>query len=76
MLANFALPETFGPGVFMSVVYAVLGLIFLLAGFKLFDLMLSKVDFQQTMKSDHKACAIIIAAFFLALSYIVGQVIH
>ena len=70
------LPENFWVGVTGSIVFGLLGITFLLFGFKLFDWMLQKVDFQESMKSNPIAAAIVIAAFFLSLSNIIASVVH
>lgn len=73
---GIALPENFWVGVTGSVVFGLLGILFLLFGFKLFDWILPKVDFQESMKANPMAAAVVVAAFFLALAHIVASVVH
>ena len=70
------LPESFWVGVTGSVIFGFLGVLFLIFGFKLFDWITPKVDFQESMKQNPMACAIVVGAFFLALSHIVASVVH
>jgi putative membrane protein len=69
------LPETFWVGFTGSVVFGLLGIVLLLFGFKLFDWILPKVDFQVAMQ-DPKACAIVVASFFFSLAYIIASVVQ
>ena len=73
---GIALPENFWVGVSGSVVFGLLGILFLLFGFKLFDWILPKVDFQESMKSNPLAAAIVVGSFFLALAHIISSVVH
>lgn len=73
---GITLPENFWVGVTGSVVFGLLGILLLLFGFKLFDWILPKVDFQESMKVNPIAAAIVVAAFFLALAHIVASVVH
>lgn len=70
------LPENFWIGVMGSVVFGLLGIGFLLGGFKLFDWLLPKVDFQEAMKQSPMGTCVVVSSFFLALAYIVASVVH
>lgn len=70
------MPENFIVGVAGSCVFALLGILFLIAGFKVFDLLLKKIDFQDELKGNAVAIAIVIGSFFLALSHIIAAVVH
>jgi uncharacterized membrane protein YjfL (UPF0719 family) len=70
------LPDNFWIGATGSLVFGFIGIVLLLLGFKLFDWLLPKVDFQQEMKGNPTAVAIIVAAFLLALSHIVASCVH
>ena len=74
--ATLTLPDNFWVGVIGSIIFGFLGLVLLLGGFKLFDWILPKVDFQAELKGNPVALAIVIAAFFLALSHIIASVVH
>lgn len=68
-------PEHMLAGLANSLIFGVLGIALLLVGFRLFDWTLPKVDFQESMKSNPLAAAIVIAAFFLAVAHIVASVV-
>ena len=70
------LPETFWVGVVGTFVFGFVGLFFLLFGFKLFDWILPKIDFQKELVGQPLSIAIVIAAFFLALAHIMASVVH
>jgi uncharacterized membrane protein YjfL (UPF0719 family) len=70
------LPENFWIGAFGSVIFGIVGIFLLLGGYKLFDWMLPKIDFHAELKESPTATAIVIAAFFLALSHIVASCVH
>ena len=70
------LPENFWVGVTGSVVFGVVGVFLLLFGFKLFDWILPKVDFQAELKGNPLAVSIVVAAFFLSLGHIVASCVH
>lgn len=70
------LPENFWVGLQGSVIFGVIGIVMLLAGFKLFDWILPKIDFQDSMKENPVAAAIVVGSFFLGLSHIVASVVH
>jgi uncharacterized membrane protein YjfL (UPF0719 family) len=70
------LPENFWVGVVGSVIFGFLGIFLLLFGFKLIDWMLPKIDFQETLKQNPISVAMVIAAFFIAVSHIISSVVH
>ena len=72
----FSLPDTFWTGAIGSVVFGALGIVFLIFGFKLFDWILPKVDFQEAMNSNPIACAIVAASFLFSLAYIIAAVVQ
>lgn len=69
------LPDIFWPGFFGSVVYGVLALFFLIGGFKAFDKLLPKIDFEEILNQNPLATAIVIGAFFIALAIIIAAVV-
>jgi uncharacterized membrane protein YjfL (UPF0719 family) len=76
LFAFVTLPENFWVGVTGSVIFGFLGIVLLLGGFKLFDWLLPRVDFQKELHDSPIASAIVIAAFFLALAHIIASVVH
>ena len=69
------LPATFWPGVTMSVIYALVAIFALTSGFKLFDLLLNKIDIQAKLNESPVAIAIVTASFILGLAYIIATVV-
>lgn len=76
MLAVLTLPENFLIGAIGSVIFGLIGIQLLILGFKLFDWLLPKVDFQESLNQNPLAAAIVIAAFLYALGMIVSSVLH
>lgn len=76
MFAFITLPENFWIGAVGSVIFGIMGILLLLFGFKLFDWLLPKVDFQDLMKQNPVATAIVVGSFFLALAHIIASVVH
>jgi uncharacterized membrane protein YjfL (UPF0719 family) len=68
--------EHFLAGLTGSVTFGILGVVMLLVGFKIFDWMLPKVDFQEAMKENSVATAIIVGSFFVSLALIISAVIQ
>lgn len=73
---TFALPDNFWVGAIGSVIFGFIGIVLLLLGFKMFDWLLPKVDFQKEMSNNPLAMAIVVAAFFLAIAHIIASVVH
>lgn len=76
ILSVVTLPENFVIGAIGSIIFGLLGIQLLLLGFKFFDWILPKVDFQDLLNKNPIAAAIVIAAFFIALGQIVSSVLH
>jgi uncharacterized membrane protein YjfL (UPF0719 family) len=55
--------------------FGIVGIVLLIGGFKLFDLVETKVDFSLEIKNGNVAVAIVVAAFLVAVSFIVGRTI-
>lgn len=70
------LPENFIIGAIGSMIFGFLGIFLLLLGFKLFDWMLPKIDFQVQLNESPVATAVVIASFFLSLALIISSVLH
>lgn len=70
------LPDNFWVGVLGSIIFGILGVILLLGGYKLFDWLTPKIDFQQKLHDNPIAAAIVIAAFFLSVAHIIASVVH
>jgi putative membrane protein len=61
---------------FISVVYAVLGMVLLYLGYRLFD-WLTPTNLQEDIfKNGNVAVAIVVGAFILGLAFVIGAAIH
>lgn len=76
MLSVVSLPENFIIGAIGAIIFGIVGIQLLLIGFKLFDWLLHKVDFQKSLNANPIAAAIVIGAFFLALGLIISSVLQ
>lgn len=62
-------------GVILSVVYGILGMVLLIGGYVLFDVVLKSIDFNQELKNKNVAVAIVIAGFMIAIGIIIASVV-
>jgi putative membrane protein len=70
------LPPAFWPGVFMSVVYGVVGIALAVLGFKVFDWITPRMNIQLELSEKHNiAVAIVIGAIIIGVCYIVATAI-
>ena len=69
-------PETFVPGLLSTIIFGFLGIVLLLCGYVIFDCVLNKINFQEEIKGNPMAVAIVIASFFLSLAHIIASVVH
>lgn len=66
-----------GPRVFEVVLFGAIGVALMLGGFKVFDLMLPKLDFQTELGDKRNTpLASVLAVFFLAIAIIVYSAMH
>jgi putative membrane protein len=69
-------PENLATSLLSALCFGVLGIVLMLVGFKLFDLILPKVDFEKELAENHNiAVAIVVAAFLLGIALILAMVI-
>ena len=63
----------------MSLVFALafgsLGIVMSVFGYKLFDLIETKIDFAEEIKKGNIAAAIVIAGFLLGICFIIGRTV-
>src|SRR5581483_1275428 len=70
------LPDTFWPGLIMAALYGLLGIVLVVGGFKVLDVLTPRVDFQQELaEKQNVAVAIVIAAFILGICFVVAYAI-
>ena len=64
------------PGVILvSLIYSVLGMIFLMIAYKVFDLV-NSLDFTRELEKNNQALGTVIAGFFIAIAIIIAAAIH
>lgn len=59
----------------ISIVFGVVGIVLLVFGYWFFDLVLTKLDFNQELKEKNVAMAIVIAGFMIAIGIIIAGVV-
>lgn len=59
----------------LSIGYGLVGIILLIAGYVIFDLVLTKIDFNEELKNKNVAVAIVIAGFMIAIGIIISGVV-
>lgn len=59
----------------ISIVFGVVGIVLLVFGYWFFDLVLTKLDFNQELKEKNVAVAIVIAGFMIAIGIIIAGVV-
>ncbi len=55
--------------------FGVLGIILASIGYKLFDLIDTKVDFADEIRKGNMAAAVVVAAFLIGICYIIGRTV-
>ena len=59
----------------LSIVFGLIGIVLLIVGYVIFDLVLTKVDFNEELKKNNIAVAIVIAGFMIAIDIIISGVV-
>lgn len=72
---SFTLPEHFPGDITATLAFGLLAIVLVVTGYKLFDLILTKIDFDEELKKGNLSMAIVIAAFIGGLCYVIGQVV-
>ena len=64
------------PGVMLvSLVYSILGMIFLMVAYKIFDLV-NALEFTKELEKNNQALGTVVAGFFIAIAIIIAAAIH
>lgn len=64
------------PGTLLvSLVYAILGMIFLMIAYKVFDLV-NALEFTKELEKNNQALGTVVAGFFIAMAIIIAAAIH
>lgn len=58
-----------------SIVFGLVGIILLIFGYWFFDMILTKIDFNEELKKNNTAIAIVIAGFMIAIGIIISGVV-
>jgi uncharacterized membrane protein YjfL (UPF0719 family) len=67
--------ENLAAGVIGSLVFGLIGIALLLAGYWLFDLITPKIDVQKELCEKNLAVAIVVAALLMSIAYVVASVV-
>jgi putative membrane protein len=68
--------HVFWPGVAASLGYGVVGIVLLLLGYWLFDLVTPAINVQQELHEKNLAVAIVVAALLLGVAYVAAHVVQ
>jgi uncharacterized membrane protein YjfL (UPF0719 family) len=71
-----SLPPAIWPGVAVSAVYGIVGIILLLSGYWLFDLITPRIDVQKELTEKNLSVAIVVAALLLGIAYVTAHVVQ
>ena len=64
------------PGILLvSLVYAILGMIFLMIAYKVFDIV-NALEFTKELEKNNQALGTVVAGFFIAMAIIIAAAIH
>lgn len=58
-----------------SAMFGLLGILMSAFGYKLFDLIETKVDFAEEIKKGNMAVAVVVASFLAGICYIIGRTV-
>ena len=59
----------------IAAMYGTLGIFMTAAGYKLFDLIETKIDFAAEIKNGNIAAAIVIGSFLIGICFIIGRTV-
>lgn len=59
----------------MSLAYAAIGIIMSAIGYRLFDIIETKINFAEEIKKGNVAAAIVIAGFLLGICFVIGRTV-
>lgn len=67
--------DMLGVAALAAVIFGAIGVVMLLAGYWLFDLITPRIDVQKELNEKNLAVAIVVGALLLGIAYIVAQVV-
>lgn len=72
---TFRLPEYFLGDITATLAFGLLAILLVIAGYKIFDLVLRGLNFDEEIKKGNTAMAIVVGSFILGLCYVIAQVV-
>ncbi len=69
------LPTQFFSDLLATLLFGLVALLLVVVGYKVFDIALRKLDFDDELKKNNTSMAIVIAALIIGLCYVMGQVV-
>jgi uncharacterized membrane protein YjfL (UPF0719 family) len=72
---NFHLPEYFLGDITATLAFGLLAILLVIAGYKIFDIVLKRLDFDEEIKKGNLAMAIVVGSFILGLCYVIAHVV-
>jgi len=62
-------------GLMVAALFGILGVILSFIGYKVFDLVETKIDFAKEIEKGNVAAAVVIGSFLLGICYIIGRAV-
>jgi uncharacterized membrane protein YjfL (UPF0719 family) len=62
-------------GLGVAALFGMLGVVLSFVGYKLFDIVETKIDFAEEIKKGNVAAAIVIGAFLIGICFIIGRTV-
>jgi putative membrane protein len=72
---QFHLPEHFLVDLVATIAFGSVAILLVVFGYKIFDKMCPKLDFDDLLNKGNVAMAIVIASFIIGLCFVVGRVV-
>jgi len=69
-------PDHLWSGIISSAVFGLVGIVLLLLGYWLFDLITPRIDVQKELSEKNMAVALVIAALLLGIAYVAAHVVQ
>ena len=76
MFAEFSLPDTFWIGAVGSFVYGFIGLLLMIFGVIILEVITRRLQIQDELKKGNTAVAIVVAAVIGGVAYVAAHVVH
>ena len=73
---GFLIPDQFWTNLVASAAFGVVGIVLLLAGYWLFELITPRIDVQKELVEKNMAVAVVVAALLLGIAYVAAHVVQ